>query len=59
MQLPKYGFQAYVNSVTHTFDYSDGGSGFQTQASIIAPSSTGTNPGLYGLPLAGQGPSLI
>lgn len=50
IQIPELGFQAYVTRVTHTFDLSQ--SGFTTTASIVAPSSLGSN-GLLGLPRAG------
>jgi murein DD-endopeptidase MepM/ murein hydrolase activator NlpD len=34
--FPNHGIQMYVNSVTHTWDYAEGG--FQTQAEMMAPS---------------------
>jgi hypothetical protein len=46
IKLPSFEFQAYVEAVTHTFDFAGGG--FNTSISIIAPSSTGKS-GLYGL----------
>jgi cell wall-associated NlpC family hydrolase len=46
------GFQAYINQVQHTFDFSDGGPGFSTQMAIMAPSDY-TGGGLYGLPNGG------
>lgn len=48
IQLPNYGFQCYVTSVTHEFDFSQG-AGFSTAATVIAPSST-SGGGIYGLP---------
>lgn len=44
-------FQAYVTSVTHTFNFSNGG-GFSTAINVIAPSSLDGG-GLYGLPRGG------
>lgn len=50
LEVESMGVQVYVQSVTHTFDFS--GAGFSTSVSAIAPSATSTK-GLYGLPLAG------
>ena len=50
--LPDQSFQAYITSVTHTWDLSANG-GFQTSVQLIAPSSTesvnGQGNGLIGL----------
>jgi len=40
LRVPEYGFQAYVQGVTHTFQFGQGG-GFQTQADICSPSNIG------------------
>jgi hypothetical protein len=40
LRVPEYGFQAYVQGVTHTFQLGPNG-GFTTQASICAPSNLG------------------
>jgi hypothetical protein len=54
IQLPSYNFQAYVVTVTHSFQMGEGGS-FTTTAEIVAPSRVdGDNPLQYGLPLAGE-----
>lgn len=50
-RFPAYGFQAYVSSVTHSFDFADG-SGFTTTLGLVAPSATGDGGGL-GLPRGG------
>lgn len=41
ISFPNHGIQLYVQSVTHTFDYTEG---FTTNAVLTAPSSLGTNP---------------
>jgi hypothetical protein len=56
-QIPAFGFQAYVTTVTHQFTFGQGG-GFSTTANIAAPArlpGSGGNSGgqLIGLPLAG------
>lgn len=48
--LDSFKFQAYIESVTHRFDFSEGGS-FTTSLRIVAPSRLGG--GLYGLPAGG------
>lgn len=53
MQLPDFNFQAYVTTVTHTFQFGQGGS-FNTSASIAAPARiSGKGNLLLGLPVAG------
>jgi len=57
LQVPAYGFQAYVTTVTHTWQTGPGGS-FTTQVNIAAPArlpGSGNNSGgqLIGLPVAG------
>lgn len=54
IRLNTFGFQAYVEQVTHSWDYGVGGmsGGFKTSVRVIAPSST-KGGGLYGLPVAG------
>ena len=47
------GFQAYVQQVVHSWDLTDGGPGFRTQAAIMAPSDW-RGGGLYGLPAGGR-----
>jgi hypothetical protein len=49
LRLETFGFQAYVEQVTHTFGFSEG-TGFKTEVRIIAPSAIGG--GLYALPRA-------
>jgi hypothetical protein len=49
IELETFGFQAYVERVTHSFSFADGG-GFDTSVDIIAPSAT--KGGLYALPRA-------
>lgn len=49
--LPSFKFQAYVLSVTHNFSFQDGGEGFTTEATIIAPSTTEKGGSLWGLPV--------
>ncbi len=49
LNVPLYKFQAYIESVTHAFDFRNGGGGFQTQVSITAPSATDSG-GLWLLP---------
>lgn len=49
LELETFGFQAYVTAVTHTFDFQGGG--FDTTATVIAPSATNGS-GLYALPRA-------
>jgi len=51
IRIAAYGFQAYVHSVTHSWDLQDG-AGFTTSVNIIAPSSTDGN-GLIGLARSG------
>jgi hypothetical protein len=56
LTLPTYGFQAYVQSVTHTFQFGPGG-GFYTSAQVCAPARTtsGSRSDVFGLlPLAGS-----
>lgn len=52
MQIEELGFQAYIQEVTHSFNFSDGG-GFKTNLSITAPSTLDDGGGLLGLPRAG------
>lgn len=52
--LETFGFQAYVEQVTHSFSFADGG-GFTTEVSIIAPSAT--KGGFYAFPKAYRSPS--
>lgn len=52
IQLPTFKFQAYVEGVTHRFDFREGSSGFTTDVDIMAPSSI-EGGGLYGLPRGG------
>lgn len=57
IQIPAYGFQAYVTTVTHNFQMGDGGF-FNTTVNIAAPArlpGSGNNSGgqLIGLPVAG------
>lgn len=47
LHLETFQFQAYVEQVTHSFNFADGG-GFTTSVKVIAPSATGG--GLYALP---------
>lgn len=51
MKIPSQGLQVYVESLTHSFDFRDGG-GFSTQVSISAPSSLDGR--FIGLPKAGR-----
>lgn len=56
LTLPTYGFQAYIQSVTHTFQFGPGG-GFYTTAQVCAPARTtgGSRTDVFGmLPLAGS-----
>lgn len=57
IQIPEFSFQGYVNQVTHTWQYGDGG-GFQTSVNISAPArlnSDGSSADvLIGLPSAGD-----
>lgn len=53
LQIPAYGIQLYVDGVTHSFTLGKGGK-FSTSALCIAPSTIGSQPGLYGLPRGGQ-----
>jgi hypothetical protein len=53
LQIQEFGFQAYIKSVTHTFDLNEGG-GFDTSVTIIAPSATDGS-GLLGLARSGVG----
>ena len=65
IQIPSFGFQAYVTTVTHTWQMGPGG-GYSTTVNIAAPArlpGNGGNSGgqLIGLPLAAglsSGPSL-
>ena len=57
LQIPAYGFQAYVTTVTHSFQMGQGGF-FNTTVNIAAPArlpGSGNNSGgqLIGLPVAG------
>lgn len=56
IQIPEFSFQGYVNQVTHTWQYGDGG-GFTTSVNISAPArlnSDGNSANvLIGLPYAG------
>ncbi len=57
IQLPKFGFQAYVTTVTHDFQMGPGGF-FNTAVNIAAPARLPGNDGdssgnLIGLPIAG------
>jgi cell wall-associated NlpC family hydrolase len=57
IQIPAYGFQAYVSTVTHSFQMGPGGF-FSTSVNIAAPARLPGNDGdssgnLIGLPLAG------
>jgi len=52
LRIQEFGFQAYISSVTHTWDLHNG-AGFSTQVGIIAPSSFGTGPGETGPGLMG------
>jgi hypothetical protein len=54
LQIPEYGIQFYVAQVEHTVDLGNGGQGFATSARCIAPSTIGTQAGLYGLPRGGS-----
>jgi hypothetical protein len=50
--FPVYGVQAYVDSVTHNFDLTDGGGGFTTQPNLISWSTIGASKrAIKGLPL--------
>jgi hypothetical protein len=55
IQIPKYGFQAYVEQVTHNFSFERGGVGFTTQ--VYVSSYANMNPdnksNFPGLPVAG------
>lgn len=51
IKLPGHKFQAYVTSVSHSFDFADGG-GFTTQATLIAPAATDKS-ALFGFPRGG------
>ncbi|MFF7198188.1 hypothetical protein ACFZAM_31330 [Streptomyces sp. NPDC008079] len=54
MQLPFANFQGYVTTVTHQFQFGEGG-GFSTSASIAAPARiNGKGNKLLGLPVAGK-----
>ncbi|MCW2930041.1 MAG: peptidoglycan endopeptidase [Actinomycetia bacterium] len=57
LQIPTYGFQAYVTTVTHSFQMGEGGF-FSTSVNIAAPArlpGSGNDSGgqLIGLPIAG------
>jgi cell wall-associated NlpC family hydrolase len=47
LKLQSFAVQAYVRSVTHSFDFQGGG--FTTTAEIMAPSTTDDGGGLYGM----------
>ena len=49
LYLPKFRFQAYIEEVSHSFNFGSGGR-FSTTVRISAPSATHRNGGLYGLP---------
>ena len=51
LRIHEFGFQAYITSVTHSWNLQDG-AGFQTQVGIMAPSTFG-NSGLYGFARTG------
>lgn len=55
LKLETFGFQAYVEQVTHSGDYASTGmsGGFRTTVRVIAPSSS-KGGGLYGLPTYGK-----
>lgn len=52
LQLPAYGMQFYIRSVSHDWSLGDGGSGFSTTISVMAPSTIG-NSGPPGFPRGG------
>lgn len=52
LQIPAYGIQFYVRSISHSWNLSDGGSGFSTAVNTGAPSTIGTS-GPLGLPRGG------
>jgi hypothetical protein len=56
MVLDDFGFQAYITTVTHTFQMGQGG-GFDTKVNIAAPSRLGDHTPLdfiSGLPVGGR-----
>lgn len=54
LALPEFNFQAYIAEVQHSFKFGAGG-GFQTSASICAPSKTDeTDPIMNLLPIGGK-----
>ena len=54
LRIDEFGFQAYITSVSHSWDLSSDGVGFSTSVTIIAPSSTDPNSsGLVGLARSG------
>lgn len=55
IQLPSFGFQAYVVSVSHSFSFEEGSGGFTTSIVISSPSSMEGKEGLAGLQKAGAG----
>jgi hypothetical protein len=57
VQIPEFGFQAYVTTVTHNWQMGPGG-GYSTTVNIAAPARLPGNDGksqgqLIGMPLAG------
>lgn len=48
--FPRYGVQAYVNTVSHSIDMGNGG-GFTTQVGLSAWSTIGHQPSIKGLPI--------
>jgi hypothetical protein len=55
LQIQEFGFQAYIHSVSHSWNLDEGG-GFDTQVTIVAPSSLDGS-GLIGLARSGVGVS--
>jgi hypothetical protein len=58
IQIPKFDFQAYVTTVTHSFRFGEGG-GFTTSVNVAAPARLPKHLGdkegvLVGLPMAGD-----
>lgn len=53
LQIPEFNFQAYVTTVTHNFQFGEGG-GFSTSVNVVAPARLNAKDSkLLGLPLAG------